>query len=215
MQIDYHGSKLQLTSDGPMELGEEHGNGPMVSLRKFGQSVKRKASFFIEASQRAEELPTRKSPPPKRVWGENPQRRGSKRNSKVNDPEAAGKRHSILVYQDSPQESSENDRLQIEATFDDERSSRDGADDKLGSVDSTTRTAGSDFQRRSREVEASIRKSTSMQLQTQPTPPVIRKVSSQFIRSLLRQSPVEQQNDLQSSSIPKSEASEFKPFHHF
>lgn len=44
-------------------------SGPRQVLRRLGQTVKRKASFFLEQSQKLDDLPIRKSPLPRRSFG--------------------------------------------------------------------------------------------------------------------------------------------------
>jgi len=168
-------------------------SAPRLALRRLGQSVKRKASFFIEQSQKQDDLPIRKSPPPKRLFGGSGENIGRKVSRKVMEKVEAVRRVSedqrrSLVVVSRSESNREGEK----------RSSGDGADDNTltgagtGAVKlqlGRERSSATETERESVGAELSSSwSSTSYPLVAPTTPPVMRGMPSKFIYSLLRRS---------------------------
>ncbi|KAF8419006.1 hypothetical protein EV426DRAFT_617087 [Tirmania nivea] len=168
-------------------------SAPRLALRRLGQSVKRKASFFIEQGQKQDELPIRKSPPPKRLFGASGENMGKKVSRKVMEKvEAVSKvsedqRRSLVVVS------------RFESNREGEkRSSGDGANDNTltgagtGAAMLPLRRGRSSATETERESVgtglSSSWSSTSYPLIAPTIPPVMRGMPSKFIHSLLRRS---------------------------
>ena len=168
-------------------------SAPRLALRRLGQSVKRKASFFIEQSQKQDNLPIRKSPPPKRLFGGSGENMGRKVSRKVMEKVEAVRRVSedqrrglVVVSR------SESNRAR------EKRSSGDGADDNtiMGAVTGVVmlplvreRSSATEIEKESVGTELSSSwSSTSYPLIAPTTPPVMKGMPSKFIHSLLRRS---------------------------
>lgn len=158
-----------------------------LALRRLGQSVKRKASFFIEQSQKQEDLPIRKSPPPKRLFGADGENMGRKVSKKVMDKVATVRRVNAeenrgMIVQEEWRREREN------------RSSGDGAADNTSFAAGVERlTTGTDestgTSQKSEGTEASSSWSSAGYFLIAPvTPPVLKNMPSQFIHNLLRRS---------------------------
>ncbi|KAI5797489.1 hypothetical protein DFH27DRAFT_562548 [Peziza echinospora] len=167
-------------------------SGPRLALRRISQSVKRKASFFIEHSQKAEDLPTRKSPPPKRLFGENLGRKVSKKVMEKFDVQRIGRQRNRLPssgLKDFKFEEEEWDSTpEVEGTH--KRSSGDGAGDIGTTTETVHPSTSEDMSRGSQERssfatdESSTWSSTSYPLRAPATPPVMKRVPKQFVQNL-------------------------------
>ncbi|KAF8436388.1 hypothetical protein BGX38DRAFT_93492 [Terfezia claveryi] len=167
-------------------------SAPRLALRRLGQSVKRKASFFIEQSLKQDDLPIRKSPPPKRLFGVSGENMGRKVSRKV-----MGKVEDVRGF------SEDGGRNLVmlsrsESNREEKRSSGDGTDDitLTGTVTEAVvlslgreRSVATETERERVGTELSSSwSSTSYSLIRPTTPPVMREMPSKFIHSLLRRS---------------------------
>ncbi|RPB22681.1 hypothetical protein L211DRAFT_869171 [Terfezia boudieri ATCC MYA-4762] len=164
-----------------------------LALRRLGQSVKRKASFFIEQSLKQDNLPIRKSPPPKRLFGVSGENMGRNVSRKVMGKlegvrrvSEDGRRSLVLLSRSESNREGEK------------RSSGDGTDDNTLTGTVTEEVMLSLARERSLATEterewvgtelSSSWSSTSYPLIRPTTPPVMREMPSKFIHSLLRRS---------------------------
>lgn len=165
-------------------------SGPRQVLRRLGQTVKRKASFFLEQSQKLDDLPMRKSPPPRRIFGsgENVRRKVSK---KVMEKVDAVRRASGEFWK---KDASTRDEEWAEASS--SHHIGDGANDGNGTgvgvvvlesenCTGTSITAGQKIITTEGSCSSS---SASYPLTSPTTPPVIKKIPPMFIDSLLNRS---------------------------
>jgi len=167
-------------------------SAPRLALRRLGQSVKRKASFFIEQSQKQDYLPIRKGPPPKQLFGGSGENMGKKVRRKVTEKvgtvrKASGDQTKGLVVVSRSVSNREGEK----------RSSEDGADDNIPTGTETgavvlplgRERSSTESERESVGTGLSSNwSSTSYPLTAPMAPPVMRGIPSKFIHSLFRRS---------------------------